>query len=80
MLCSPLKVVRRLGGRCNLHSKVRRLSQSRIQQAGPKMVTYSSETSLDFQQTTTRHIPEGIILTRATARISNLTTNHLTVK
>jgi hypothetical protein len=72
--CSPLKVNWRLGGTYSHHLQVRRISWARNQHesrwqamlvccsAYPSTlkikVTCSSETSVDFQRTTRRYIPE----------------------
>jgi hypothetical protein len=70
MPCSPLKVSRRFGGACLFHFQGRRISQARIQcesrtgscadySSTLKMeATCSFETSVDFQATTWRYIPE----------------------
>jgi hypothetical protein len=57
MPCSPLKVKRRYGGtyRLHLHS---RISQARNQR-DRWQATCSSETSVDFQRTTRRYIPDN---------------------
>jgi hypothetical protein len=68
----PLRVNRRVGGTCRLHFQGRSVSQARYQrEAGSKPVTSlacsstlkmkatcSSETSVHFQRTTRRYIPE----------------------
>jgi hypothetical protein len=60
MSCIPLKVNRRFGGTYRLIIQDRRISQARNQcEAGRKKSSYSSETSVDFQRTTRRYIPEG---------------------
>jgi hypothetical protein len=76
--CSPLKVNRRFGGTYRLHLQGRKLSQPRNQLCLPHDFTLfscsfyssalkmeamcSSETSVGFQQTTRRYIPEDNIL------------------
>jgi hypothetical protein len=71
MPCSPLKINGRFGGTCCLHLQGRRISQARKQSATRFMlvsclaytsiltmdVTWSPETSVDFQWTTRRYIP-----------------------
>jgi hypothetical protein len=75
-LCSPLKVNRRFGGQCSLYLQGRRISQGRNQSESRcdscfllgfsstlKMEAIcSSETSVEFQQTTRRYFPEDITL------------------
>jgi hypothetical protein len=58
--CNPLKVNRRFGGTCRLSLQVRRMSQSSSVKASGKQI--SSETSVDFQRTTWRYVPEDITL------------------
>jgi hypothetical protein len=59
---SPLKINRSFGGESCLHVQGPKMSQARNQrEAGSKMkmeATCSSETSVDFQRATQRHIPE----------------------
>jgi hypothetical protein len=63
--CSPLKVNRRFGGTCRLHLQGRALLATCFAlvscfyySSTLKMNTRSSETSVDFQRTTRRYIPE----------------------
>jgi hypothetical protein len=62
MTCGPLKVNWRFAGTCNRHLERRRISQARNQRGvGSKQSsarTCSSETTVDFQRTTRRYIPE----------------------
>jgi hypothetical protein len=69
--CNPLKVNRRFGGTYRLHFRVEYPEQETRVKAGGKVDYFStlkmettcfSETSLDFQQTTRRYIPEDSIL------------------
>jgi hypothetical protein len=68
--CSPLKVKRRFGETYRIHCQGRRISQAKYERGNsachllscwfrpPKMdATCSSETSVDFKQTTWRYIP-----------------------
>jgi hypothetical protein len=61
---SPLKVSRRIRRICRFHLQGRRIGQAKYQrEAGSKQslkmdATYSSETSVNFQQTTRPYIPE----------------------
>jgi hypothetical protein len=54
MACSPLKVNRCFGETCLLHLQGWRISQARNQHKA------GSRSSIDFQQTTWRYIPEDI--------------------
>jgi hypothetical protein len=65
--CSPLKVNPRFGGMCQLYLRGRRISHARNQLESTWQaelflmemeVTRFSETSVDFQRTTRRYIPE----------------------
>jgi hypothetical protein len=58
--CSLLKVNRSFGRTCRLHLQGRRICQTRKQRESRWQVeqTCSSETSVDFQRTTRRYIPE----------------------
>jgi hypothetical protein len=71
MPCSPLKVNRRFGGIYHLHLQDQRISRARNQHESRAVgfllgyfstlkmeAIYSSETSVDFQWTTRRYIPE----------------------
>jgi hypothetical protein len=60
---SPLKVNQRFGGTYRLHLQGRRISQARSQRESrwPAELCFAiccSETSVDFQRTTRRYIPE----------------------
>jgi hypothetical protein len=68
--CSPLEINGRFGGICRLHFQARRIRPSKGQpEAGSKQTAYSltlkmeakfsSETSVDFQWSTQRYIPEA---------------------
>jgi hypothetical protein len=61
---SPLKVNRRSGGTCRLHSQGRRIMIScSAYSSTPRIeAKSSSETSVDFQRTTRRYIPEDSAL------------------
>jgi hypothetical protein len=61
--CSPFKANWRFGGTFRLHLQSRTVSQARNQresrwQADEMEATCSTETSVDFQRTTRRYIPE----------------------
>jgi hypothetical protein len=72
--CSPLKVNRRFGGTYRLHLQSRRISQARNQLGAgsiaflfglffyPEDGDMFSETSVHFQETTRRYIPEETTL------------------
>jgi hypothetical protein len=68
--CSPLRVIRRLGGACRLHLQGREISQARNEKIE---ATYSSETSVDFQRTTRGYIE---LLITAAVRTPNPTTKQ----
>jgi hypothetical protein len=55
---SQFKVNRRFGVTCRLSPKGRRISQARDQHEAGSKQTRSSETSVDFQRTARRYIPE----------------------
>jgi hypothetical protein len=60
--CRPLKVNWRFGGTCRLHLQGRRISRARNQSESSWQAdmgaTCSSETSVEFQRTARRYIPE----------------------
>jgi hypothetical protein len=58
--CSPVEIHQRFGGTYCLHLQCRRISQTRNQQrSGVTMeAVRSSQTSVDFYQTTRRYTPE----------------------
>jgi hypothetical protein len=65
--CSPVKMSQRFGGTCYLNLQGRRISHARNQRkAGSRSQLHkikalcSIETSVDFQRTTGRYIPEDI--------------------
>jgi hypothetical protein len=57
-LCSPLNVNRRFGGTYRLHLRGRRIGLARNQRES----RWQAETSVDFQRTTWRYIPEDSTL------------------
>jgi hypothetical protein len=72
--CNPLKVSQRFGATCRFHFQGRRISrceagskQSLAYSLTQKMqVTYSSKTSIEFQRTKQRFVPEDGTLFRDT--------------
>jgi hypothetical protein len=76
--CSPFKVNRRFGGTCRLAPASRLVSSSAYSSTLKTEATCSSETSVDFQRTIQRYIPEDklfisrVILDRSLPSVSRL--------
>jgi hypothetical protein len=61
--CSPLKAIRRFGGICSSIATCFMLVSGLPYSSTLKMeATYSSETTVDFEQTTRRYIPDDVTL------------------